>query len=107
MSCARTTRPEFPREENQRRPDHAGAAQQPETIEKAKKCRLLVDHLGQLCFRVQRGVRGGETVRRKISRQRAECFSIALLAWSRVSHQNRLVILSSSRKNGCNERDPE
>ncbi|MGB2890673.1 MAG: hypothetical protein WBC04_23520 [Candidatus Acidiferrales bacterium] len=101
----RTNRPEFAREENQRRSDHAGAAQQPETIEKAKKCRLLVDHLRQLRFRVQRRVRGREAVRHKISRQRAECFLIELLEWSGVSNQNRLVILRSSRKNACNERD--
>src|SRR2546425_4352309 len=98
-------RPEFACEENQRRSDHAGAAQQPEAIEKAKECRLLLNYSRQLRFGMQSRVRGGETVRHKISRQRVECFLIALVEWSGVSNQNRLVILRSPRKNGCNERD--
>src|SRR5467141_2221559 len=106
MSGARTSRPEFASEENQRRPEHASAAQQPETIEKAKKCRLLVDHSRQLCFRVQSRVRGGEAARHKISRQSGECFLIAPLEWRGVRDQDGLVILRSSRKNGCNKRDP-
>src|SRR6266481_3222696 len=105
MSGARASRSEFPREENQRRPDQAGAAQQPEAIEKAKKCGLLMDHSRQLCFCVQRRVRGRKTVRDKISRQSGECFLVALLEGSGVSNQDRLVILRSPRKNGCNERD--
>jgi len=48
MSGARASRSEFPREENQRRPDQAGAAQQPEAIEKAKKCGLLMDHFAPI-----------------------------------------------------------
>src|SRR6266849_623693 len=79
MCGARTARPEFAREEDQRRPNQAGAAQQPEAIEKAEKCRLLLNYPRQLCFRVQSRVRGSETVRRKISRQRAECLLIARL----------------------------
>src|SRR5713101_9834462 len=54
---------------------------------------------------MQSRVRGGETVRHKISRQRVECCLVALVEWSSVSNQNRLVILRSPRKNGCNERD--
>src|SRR5712664_2909268 len=98
MSGAGTSRPEFACEENQRGSDQAGATQQPETIEKAKECRLLVDHSRQLCFRVQRRVRGRKTVRHKISRQGAECFLIAPLEWRGVRNQNRLVILRSPRK---------
>jgi len=97
MSGARASRSEFPREENQRRPDQAGAAQQPEAIEKAKKCGLLMDHSRQLCFCVQSRVRGRKTVRDKISRQGGECFLIALVEWSGVSNQNRLVKLRSPR----------
>src|SRR4029077_8386437 len=105
MASAWTSRPEFACEENQRCPNHAGAAQQPEAIKKAKECRLLMDHLRQLCFRVQSRVWGSQAVGHKISRQRAEPLLIALLEWSGVSNQNRLVILRSSRKNGCNERN--
>src|SRR6267378_6234275 len=54
---------------------------------------------------MQSRVRGGETVRHKISRQRVECFLIPLLEGSGMSNQYRLVILRSPRKNGCNERD--
>ena len=42
VRAAGTSRPDFAREENQRRPDQAGAAQQPKTIEKAKERRLLL-----------------------------------------------------------------
>src|ERR1700722_10976332 len=66
---------------------------------------LADESLCQLCFRVQRRVRGGETVSHKIPRHRVECFSIALLAWSHVRDQNCLVILRSSRQNGSYERD--
>jgi hypothetical protein len=83
-----TSRPEIAREENQRRPDQAGAAQQPEAIEKAKEARLLVDHSGQLRFCMQSRVRRRKTVRHKISRQGADCFLIAPLEWSGVSNQN-------------------
>ena len=86
VCCARTARPEFAREENQRCPDQAGASQQPEAIEKPKECRLLLNYPRQLCFRVQSRVRGSEAVRRKISRQRAECFLIARLNRRGVRH---------------------
>ena len=66
-----------------------------------------MNHLRQLSPRVQRGVRGGETVRHKVPIQRTERFTIALLTWSQVSDQNGLVILRSLRKNGCNERDAD
>jgi hypothetical protein len=105
VSGARTRRPDFPREEDQRRSDHAGAAQQPEAIEKAKEGRLLLDDSRQLRFCMQSRVWCGETVRCKVSRQRAKRFLIALSQWSGVSNQDRLVILRSSRKNGCNECD--
>ena len=59
----------------------------------------------QLRFCMQSRVRGGETVRYKISRQRVECFLITLLEGSGMSNQYRLVVLRSPRKNGCNERD--
>src|SRR6267142_1839900 len=101
----RTGRPEFACQENQRRPEHASAAQQPEAIEKAKERRLLMNHSRQLCFRVESRVRGGEPVRRKIPRQSGECFLIAMVEWSSVSNQNRLVILGSPRKQCCDERD--
>jgi hypothetical protein len=52
MSGARTSRPEFACKKNQRRSNQAGPAQQPETIEKTKERRLLVDHSRQLRFRV-------------------------------------------------------
>ncbi len=67
---------------------------------------MLVDHSRQLCFCVQSRVRGRKTVRHKISRQSSECFLVALMEWSSVSDQDRLVILRSPRKNSCNERDP-
>jgi hypothetical protein len=88
MSGTGISRPHFACKENQRRPDHAGAAQQPKTIEKTKKCRLLLDHSRQLSFRVQSRVRGRKTVRHKIARQGGESFLIALLEWSGVSNQN-------------------
>src|SRR6266851_6732177 len=105
VCAARTSRAEFACEENQRRPEHAGATQQPETIEKTKECGLLLNDSRQLRFCMQSRVRSGETMRHKISRQRAKRFLIALSQWSSVSNQDRLVILRSSRKNGCNERD--
>jgi hypothetical protein len=85
MRRARPSRPEIAYKENQRRSDQAGAAQQPETIEKAEKCRLLLDHSCQLRFRVQGRVRSRETVRHEISRQGGKRFLIAALERSRVS----------------------
>ena len=67
MRGARTSRPELAREENQRSSDQAGAAQQPEAIEEAKKGCLLLDDSRQLCLRAQGCVWSGETVRRKVS----------------------------------------
>ena len=66
---------------------------------------MLVDDSCQLCFGVKNGVRGGEAVAYKISRQAANYFLIALLEWSGMSNQNRLVILGSPRENGGNECD--
>src|SRR5260370_12566337 len=103
---AGTSRPDFAREENQRRSDQAGAAQQPETVEKTKKRRLLMNDSRYLRCGVQSRIRGCKTVRQKISRQGGECFLIALVEWSDVGDQDRLVILGSPRKNGGNERDP-
>src|SRR5260370_32601600 len=76
---AGTSRPDFAREENQRRSDQAGAAQQPETVEKTKKCRLLMNDSRYLRFGVQSSIRGGQTARQKVSRQSSERFPKALV----------------------------
>ena len=47
-----TTRPEFAREENQRRADQAGAAQQPEAIEGCQERSLLIQDPAKLRVRV-------------------------------------------------------
>src|SRR5262249_14152357 len=46
---AGTARFNLAREENQGRTDQAGATQQPETIEKTQKSRLLLEHARELC----------------------------------------------------------
>jgi hypothetical protein len=66
MRCARTSRPEFAREKNQWRPDQAGTAQQPKTIEKTEKRSLLPNDVGHLRLRVQSSVGDRETVRHKV-----------------------------------------
>src|SRR5229473_6876026 len=104
---AGTSRPDFAREENQRRSDQAGAAQQPETVEKTKKRRLLMNDSRYLRFGVQSRIRGCKTVRQKISRQGGECFLIALVEWSDVGDQDRLVILGSPRKKRCHKSDAD
>jgi len=88
VSGARSRRPYFSCEEDQRRSDHAGAAQQTEAIEKAKECRLPLNDSRQLHLCMESRVRRGKTVRHKMSRQRAKRFLIALLGWSGVSNQN-------------------
>lgn len=66
---------------------------------------MLLNDSRQLRFCMQGRIRGGETVRQKISRQRAECFLIALLKWSGMGNQNRLVVLRSPGEKSGNEGD--
>lgn len=68
---------------------------------------MLLDDSRQLRFCMQGRIRSGETMRQKISRQRAECFLIAPLKWSGVRYQNRLVVLSSPGEKSGNERDAD
>src|SRR6266700_4260868 len=88
---AGTSRPDFAREENQRRSDQAGAAQQPETVEKTKKCRLLMNDSRYLRFGVQSSIRGGETARQKVSRQSSQRFPKALVERCGVRNQHGLI----------------
>lgn len=98
MCGAKNTQPDFACEENQRRSDQARAAQNQEAVEKAKEGRLLLNDARQLRFGMQRGIGSSETVARKIARQRAECFLIALLERRGMGNQDRLVVLRSPRK---------
>src|SRR6266436_887960 len=69
MSGARTSRPEFACEENQRRSDQAGAAQQPEAIEGCQERRLLIQDPAELRVRVDRCVGHRKTMPRKMRGQ--------------------------------------
>ena len=91
MRGAGTSRPDFAREENQRRSDQAGAAQQPETVEKTKECRLLMNDSRYLRFGVQSSIRGGETARQKVSRQSSQRFPKALVERCGVRNQHGLI----------------
>src|SRR5258708_2969135 len=104
---AGTSRPDFAREENQRRSDQAGAAQQPETVEKTKKCSLLMNDSRYLRFGVQSSIRGGETARQKVSRQSSQRFPKALVERCGVRNQHGLVILRSPREKGGHKSDAE
>src|SRR5713226_87297 len=104
---AGTSRPDFAREENQRRSDQAGAAQQPETVEKTKKCRLLMNDSRYLRFGVQSSIRGGETAGQKVSRQSSQRFPKALVERCGVRNQHGLVILRSPREKSGHKSDAE
>jgi hypothetical protein len=56
MSGAGCCRPYFSGKENQGRPDHAGAAQQPEAIEGGQERSLLIQDPAKLRVRVDRRV---------------------------------------------------
>src|SRR5271155_3245436 len=107
VRCAARSRADFAREENQGRPDQAGAPKHPEAIEKAQKRRLLLNDVSQLSLRMHSRVGSGESAVGKMPRQRSEPFAARRIIRSYMSHQNGLVILRSPRKKRGYERDPE
>src|SRR5271155_647257 len=107
VRCAARSRADFAREENQGRPDQAGAPKHPEAIEKAQKRRLLLNDVSQLSLRVHSRVGSRESAAGKMPRQRSEPFAVRRIIRSCMSHQNGLVILRSPRKKRGNERNPE
>src|SRR5258708_26648150 len=105
MSGARTSRPEFACQENQRRSDQAGAAQQPEAIKRCKERSLLLQDPAELRVRVDRRVGGRVTMLRKIRGQVFQNRLVARVQRSGVSDQHGTMELRAARHDRSHKRD--
>ena len=83
MCGSGTTRPDFSREEDQRRSDEAGAAENPEAIERAQQHGLLLNDPSRLSLGMDNGIGRRETACSKIAAQGLERFAdrAAAKAW--------------------------
>src|SRR6266481_6800397 len=105
MSGARTSRPEFACEENQRRSDQAGAAQQPEAIEGCQERRMLIQDPAELRVRVDRCVGHRKTMPRKMSGQVCQNRLVTQVQRSGMSDKNGTMVLGAARHHRGYKRD--
>src|SRR5260370_37849716 len=104
---ARTSRPEFAREENQRRSDQAGAAQQPEAIEGCQERRLLIQDPAELRVRVDRCVGHRKTMPRKMRGQVCQNRQVTQVQRRGMRDTNGTIVLSAPRHARAYESDAE
>src|SRR6266481_397601 len=105
MSGARTSRPEFACEENQRRSDQAGAAQQPEAIEGCQERSLLIQDPAELRVRVDRCVGCRETMPGKIRGQVRQNRLVTHVQRSGMSDEHGTLVLRAARHHRGHKRN--